>query len=1018
MPEAAHLKVVVSADTAQAEAGLARVHSALEGLPRVAQGALSTFVGFASAQLALSGLGQAFSAAQNAVIGFNASLEQSRIAWTTMLRSGETAQAFLLELQQFAAKTPFEFPDVERGARRLLAMGFAAADVLPMLRDIGNAAAGLGAGSEGVNRLTIALGQMQAKGKVSAEELLQLSELGVNINEIFSVLAQQTGKTVDELRKMQEQGQLTSDVFIKAFQQWSQANFGDMMEQQSRTFNGALSTITDTVRLVTATAFGPLFRRLSDLAVAIADFVSSDQFMEWGARVAAVIDVVLEGLGVLAAGFADVLSAIAETVITLGGLIFEALQLLNPFAPHSPPLVDQVRDGMDIILAEFNRLGLAVSSIEEVGDALEGLASPIRDLGPDLERLGDSAETAKAGLQGLKDRLETARDATRILDEAVRDAQRTIEDLARAPIKGTEEFDDRLFDLQQRINRVQLQLVNLRLSGAPKDQIKALEQELDRLRLHAEAVRLEKSITLDPLRRQIEKLARPVRELTFEEIVQGIQEQQEKLAQLVPLQEKAHQVQAELTAAVRAAERAFQESARSGGARAVAQSVSELKDKLKGLDVSRTQEELSALRERMTELRDSLRSQLMPTLEGIRDSLSTVASFIRGLNSALQESPGPVREASAGLLAFVGIALALNTVVGLVLRLVSAFSLLIPVITGAGSVAGGIVAVLGGPLTIAIIGVAAALAALYLAWQTNFLGLRGPIESVVGTIANILGTVLGGAISTVGSVIGEMVSTAGELLEIFTGFWGRNAGRVERIVEALGRTVNSVMASGLGGLLGLVTQYWNQVASVISTVSNVITTVISLAWKIIKSLVLTNLRNILDGIEVGLALLTGDWEGAMQAVQRIVDRNLSLVRSAFESAISWARDRVNELRGFFDSILGIGRQAQERPAGGGGGVGTGGPETAIPEMQAGGIVTRPTLALLGEAGPEAVIPLNRAGGFGITVAFNAPVIGSVELRDARDAGPLAEQVREAVLQALRQALLAETRSPVVGLARR
>ena len=37
-------------------------------------------------------------------------------------------------------------------------------------------------------------------------------------------------------------------------------------------------------------------------------------------------------------------------------------------------------------------------------------------------------------------------------------------------------------------------------------------------------------------------------------------------------------------------------------------------------------------------------------------------------------------------------------------------------------------------------------------------------------------------------------------------------------------------------------------------------------------------------------------------------------------------------------------------------------------MQHGGIITEPTLALIGEAGPEAVVPLDRAGGgFGETV---------------------------------------------------
>jgi hypothetical protein len=42
----------------------------------------------------------------------------------------------------------------------------------------------------------------------------------------------------------------------------------------------------------------------------------------------------------------------------------------------------------------------------------------------------------------------------------------------------------------------------------------------------------------------------------------------------------------------------------------------------------------------------------------------------------------------------------------------------------------------------------------------------------------------------------------------------------------------------------------------------------------------------------------------------------------------------------------------------------------IPEMAKGGIVSKPTLAMIGEAGPEAVIPLSAGGGAGGTVVIN------------------------------------------------
>jgi len=56
-----------------------------------------------------------------------------------------------------------------------------------------------------------------------------------------------------------------------------------------------------------------------------------------------------------------------------------------------------------------------------------------------------------------------------------------------------------------------------------------------------------------------------------------------------------------------------------------------------------------------------------------------------------------------------------------------------------------------------------------------------------------------------------------------------------------------------------------------------------------------------------------------------------------------------------------------------GGVGGGGGlPLAEPQMAAGGIVTRPLLALVGEAGPEAIIPLDRAGA-GVGAVANVEV---------------------------------------------
>ena len=49
----------------------------------------------------------------------------------------------------------------------------------------------------------------------------------------------------------------------------------------------------------------------------------------------------------------------------------------------------------------------------------------------------------------------------------------------------------------------------------------------------------------------------------------------------------------------------------------------------------------------------------------------------------------------------------------------------------------------------------------------------------------------------------------------------------------------------------------------------------------------------------------------------------------------------------------------------------------IPHLADGGIVTSPTVALIGEAGPEAIVPLSKMGGMGGGINITVNVAGSV-----------------------------------------
>lgn len=238
----ASLFVTISADTKDFRREMASVQSTIQRtLGKEAMGASNVAAGLvAGVTAAFAGLG--FMAIKSA-----ADMEQNRIAFTTMLGSAEKAEVYLKALGDFAAKTPFNLPDVLQGSRRLLAMGFSAEQTIPILTAVGDAASGLGIGAEGINRITLALGQMQAKGKVSAEEMKQLSEAGIGA---WGYLADAMGKSQAEVMKMAEQGQINSATALQTIISGMANQFPNMMEAQSQTIIGLMSTIEDNVGTV------------------------------------------------------------------------------------------------------------------------------------------------------------------------------------------------------------------------------------------------------------------------------------------------------------------------------------------------------------------------------------------------------------------------------------------------------------------------------------------------------------------------------------------------------------------------------------------------------------------------------------------------------------------------------------------------------------------------------------------------------------------------------------------------
>lgn len=317
----------------------------------------------------IGALGAALSGLGVYAVKAGGELENVRVAMTNLLGSAEKAESFIKELQNFAASTPFEFNDVTKASQKFLAFGFTAEQIIPTLTAVGDAAAGVGAGQDGVDRLTLALGQIAAKGKLASEEMMQLTELGIPA---WQMLAEKLGTDVAGAQDMVTKRMVDSKMALDALVGGMENNYGGMMEQQSGTILGTWSNLMDGLgqtasqaglqiaeALDLTTVFSSMGDWLSDFAAAIGESGISG----------AIASCVPPEAQLAVVAFGTALTAVAIPAIYAAGAA--AVAMMAPFVAAIGAAVAAFAPLIAAITAVTTALYACWQSGVTVGDVLE-----------------------------------------------------------------------------------------------------------------------------------------------------------------------------------------------------------------------------------------------------------------------------------------------------------------------------------------------------------------------------------------------------------------------------------------------------------------------------------------------------------------------------------------------------------------------------------------------------------------------------------------------------------------------
>lgn len=200
------------------------------------------------------------SAALNAAEGFissgieyNAQIEKYTTGFTNMLGSAEAAQQVMSQIQEDAAKTPFDVESLTKANQYLISAGENAGYARKTIMALGDAVAATGGGSDELNRMAQNLQQIANTGKATAVDIKQFAYAGIDV---YGILADYTGKSTAEVQKMT----ISYDLLTQALQAASEegGRYYNSMDTQSQTMNGRVSTLQDNVKQLAGLLTGDL----------------------------------------------------------------------------------------------------------------------------------------------------------------------------------------------------------------------------------------------------------------------------------------------------------------------------------------------------------------------------------------------------------------------------------------------------------------------------------------------------------------------------------------------------------------------------------------------------------------------------------------------------------------------------------------------------------------------------------------------------------------------------------------
>jgi len=237
------------------------------------------------------------------------------------------------------------------------------------------------------------------------------------------------------------------------------------------------------------------------------------------------------------------------------------------------------------------------------------------------------------------------------------------------------------------------------------------------------------------------------------------------------------------------------------------------------------------------------------------------------------------------------------------------------------------------------------------------------IPAIISAAAALAPFVIGGAI--IGGVVAgiiwvvqnwEMISA--KATEIFQ--------RIANFLTGIWTSITTEIQAVWNNIASFFVVIWDNISQKFSDAGSAIQTIWSNTWNTIFNIVGPIWEKIKGAVGAGWSWITtkfttatqplaNAWNTMWQAMGNVVTSAWEGVKNTIKNSLNWIIDKINVVINSINKVTAAGASI----------IGIKAPQIGkIPLLAEGGIVKKPTMAIIGESGPEAVVPL-RQGGNGI-----------------------------------------------------